>query len=297
MKLDKVVLVCKRSAFYFYSKSADERIRDYVTGNSDNAEQLRLAHDNNQRTIDSLTRDVEKMGVKYEALFRENFKGIDLSAADLLITVGGDGTLLDAAHQVTDEIPVFSVNSDPERSVGYFSEANAKNFFEKINGIDNIPVNRLTRIQVTLDSHVLPELVLNDILVAHRNPAAYMRYELLLGEGMEKHRNSGLLVCTAAGSTAFMYNEGGFFMPLDSKAMQYRQRSVRGAQSFFTEQPLRLLSTTREGMIWIDGEHVKYEFKAGSELALSRGTPLTLIANLEQKRRERYGIDYERVIL
>lgn len=35
---------------------------------------------------------------------------------DLVVTIGGDGTLLQASHLLDDSIPVLGVNSDPTRN-------------------------------------------------------------------------------------------------------------------------------------------------------------------------------------
>lgn len=55
---------------------------------------------------------VKKKLVDWEPLFR-----CDLSQpvrdVDLVITIGGDGTLLKASHFVDGSIPVLGVNSDP----------------------------------------------------------------------------------------------------------------------------------------------------------------------------------------
>src|SRR3989338_8378221 len=48
-------------------------------------------------------------------------------AADLLITVGGDGTALTTSH-FTDDIPILGVNSAPQSSVGFFCSATPATF-------------------------------------------------------------------------------------------------------------------------------------------------------------------------
>lgn len=48
-----------------------------------------------------------------------------------MITVGGDGTLLDAAHGVTRQV-IMGVNSTPEGSVGHFSTTTAQGFRAKL---------------------------------------------------------------------------------------------------------------------------------------------------------------------
>jgi hypothetical protein len=38
---------------------------------------------------------------------------MQIEGVDLVLTIGGDGTLLEASHHVDDRIPVLGVNSDP----------------------------------------------------------------------------------------------------------------------------------------------------------------------------------------
>ncbi|PQQ18704.1 NADH kinase-like isoform X2 [Prunus yedoensis var. nudiflora] len=42
---------------------------------------------------------------------------------DLVVTVGGDGTLLQASHFIDDSVPVLGVNSDPTRLKRWRSSA------------------------------------------------------------------------------------------------------------------------------------------------------------------------------
>ena len=89
-----------------------------------------------------------------------------LASADLVVSVGGDGTLLRASHFVRDGM-VIGVNSAPGDSVGRFCTANRENFAERLDAILALkwrPVE-LARLRVTLDGKTLPELALNDVLV------------------------------------------------------------------------------------------------------------------------------------
>lgn len=47
-------------------------------------------------------------------LMREELKS-PIRDVDLVVTIGGDGTLLQASHHLDDSIPVLGVNSDPTR--------------------------------------------------------------------------------------------------------------------------------------------------------------------------------------
>src|SRR5262249_11581058 len=134
----------------------------------------------------------------------------ELAVADLVISIGGDGTLLCASHYVRDGM-VIGVNSAPGDSVGHFCSANRENFAERLDAILDLkwrPVE-LARLQVTLEGKPLQELALNDVLVAHYSPAATTRYLIEVGNHFEEHRSSGVWISTAAGSTAGIGSAGG----------------------------------------------------------------------------------------
>ncbi|KAF2282746.1 hypothetical protein GH714_043400 [Hevea brasiliensis] len=112
---------------------------------------------------------------------------------DLVITVGGDGTLLQASHFMDDSIPVLGVNSDPTqveeveefsgdfdatRSTGHLCAATVKNFeqvLDDILGGQKIPSN-ISRMSVSANSQLLSTYALNDILIAHPCPATVSRF-------------------------------------------------------------------------------------------------------------------------
>src|SRR3989338_5176036 len=77
------------------------------------------------KTLKEVTRFLETRGVRYRILDRSRLKNI--IRADLIITVGGDGTVL-AASQHSNNIPVFGINSAPQTSTGFFCLAGPKNF-------------------------------------------------------------------------------------------------------------------------------------------------------------------------
>ncbi|KAM1101477.1 hypothetical protein ACFX13_007970 [Malus domestica] len=163
---------------------------------------------------------------------------------DLVVTVGGDGTLLQASHFIDDSVPVLGVNSDPtqpkeveklsneidaSRSTGYLCATTIDNFEEVLDNIlqgRTIP-SKLTRISVYVNSQVLPTYALNDILIAHSCPAALSQFSFKIKRDGElcsplvNSRSSGLRVSTAAGSTAAMLSAGGFPMPILSQDLQF----------------------------------------------------------------------------
>ena len=206
----------------------------------------------------------------------------DFGSYDLVVTVGGDGTFLEASHYVHG-IPMLGVNSDPSPggSIGYFSAANAHTFPTFLRQLDLMPRTVLNRMQVFRNGEPLLEPVLNDILLAHTDPAATSRYRVN-GEP-RKRVSSGMIVCTAAGSTGWMRNAGGIVMPLDSSDLQYCDRESATSRSVIAPE-VEIYSLTRDGELSLDGQHIKYPFTLYDTIRCVAGEPLTVIGDLNQKR-------------
>lgn len=287
----KALVVYKKSLYELYKSSSHEEVRKFLQPGTDDYRRLIDSHNRQTITLEEVRRCLDKENVNYEIVHRAELQPV--TERDLVVSVGGDGTLLDLSHYVQDT-PILGVNSDPVNSVGFYTSCTGENFHGVLKNLNKYPRTVLQRLKIEKDNAVLPQLVLNDVLFAHVSPAAMTRYEmkvdgksLLTAEGGSILRSSGLLVCTAAGSTAWMYETGGEVMPLGgqaSKAMQFHERDVRNALFTQAEQSLEVRSHTREGKLYLDGEHVKYDFTLGTGLTITPGLPLTVLGDLEKKR-------------
>ncbi|KAM0825264.1 hypothetical protein ACQ4PT_069677 [Festuca glaucescens] len=224
---------------------------------------------------------------------------------DLVITVGGDGTLLRASHLLDSSIPILGVNSDPtcsdevdeltdefdaRRSTGYLCAATARNFEQILDATLAGSKNHseLSRISVKLNGSQLPTYALNDILVSHPCPASVSRFSLRKRSNREtscliNSRSSGLRVSTATGSTAAMLSAGGFMMPISSRELQYMIRepiSPTDADKSLLhglvkqEQHMLVVWYNREGAVYIDGSHVTHPIQHGDTLEISSDAPI-----------------------
>lgn len=229
-----------------------------------------------ERTLVALQEALARLGVtpttvSVEALDAKARRA--LAGARLVISVGGDGTLLTASHWVTGA-SLLGVNSAPRSSVGYTTiarRANVARVLARIGSGDLLP-QPVARIEVELEGKLLPP-ALNDVLIAHEQPAATSRYRLRLGRRAEDHRSSGLWVATAVGSTAGIRSAGGQTVPLDDRRLQFRARELyrakgRGAtlESGFVEpeQSLVVESAMEAGWLYIDGSRMAIRFPFGA---------------------------------
>jgi len=194
----------------------------------------------------------------------------------LVVSVGGDGTFLEAARGVREAL-ALGVNSNPGRSVGSFCAATARTFpavLKKVLAGEAriIPVQRL---QLRINRRPAGPPVLNEVLVTHRKPAAMSRYWLRIGRVREEHRSSGLWIATAAGSTGAILSAGGRKLPRHSRQIQVRPRELY--QGLGARYRLRggvippgrrvaVGSRMEDGMVCIDGEHITFPFRAGDRL-------------------------------
>nr|XP_028956502.1 LOW QUALITY PROTEIN: NADH kinase [Malus domestica] len=204
---------------------------------------------------------------------------------DLVVTVGGDGTLLQlqGSHFIDDSVPVLGVNSDPtqaeeveklrnefdaNRSTGYLCCATVNSFAQVLANILEGRANpsKLTRILIRVNSKVLPTYALNDILISHPCPAALSRLSFKIKKDdqpwslLVHSRSSGLRVSTAAGSTTAMLSAGGFPMPILSQDLQYMViEPISPGDTSSLMHGLIKSHQSKEGVTYIDGSDVQRE--------------------------------------
>jgi NAD+ kinase len=237
-------------------------------------------------------------GVTFKQVYRARLRPAMVEGR-LVVSLGGDGTLLDASHKIKDA-PVLGVNSDKAHSVGFLCAAHSENFGALLDDIlsGRLKPTRVPRIAVRIDDVPLPFAVLNDVLLCHKNPAATSRYLIEHKQIVEDQRSSGIWASTAAGSTAAMASAGGDVLDLDDTRMQVRTR-----EPFLADMPpyrlahvtigpkdeVTVTSKMREGRVYVDGPWEHRDLPTGARLTLrADGPPLFLYATAEmQKRRAR----------
>ncbi len=280
----RVLVIAKRSAYERYLQDRpDPNLQRLVAAGSPLLERIRTAHDANRAALLKVLAVLEARRLPYR--LAHTARRALAGGVDLVISVGGDGTLLTTSHAVRDQ-PVLAVNSAPQSSVGYFCAATADTFDERLADVlagQVVPVP-LTRIEVLRNDRPLPHLALNDVLFAHANPAASSRYRLTLGDETEEHTSSGVWISTAAGSTGAMHAAGGVRQPLRSADLQYRVRepyrkrdqalSLGGG---ILSEPLRIQSLLYDGAVFLDGHRLRYRVGYGDHVVLRPAThPLRL---------------------
>jgi len=132
--------------------------------------------------------------------------------ADLVIVVGGDGTLLNAARSLADsDVPILGVNRG---RLGFLVDVSPANFSE----IDTVlageyieDTRMLLNAEIRTESAVASRgAALNDVVLHKWNTARMIDFDIYVdGELLNSHRSDGLIICTPTGSTAYAMSGGG----------------------------------------------------------------------------------------
>lgn len=289
----RVLVVYKKSAYQTNVRERkNARFVELLARKDASVARLVEAHDDHQATLEEAHTALDAIGARASFRFRGD-EGL-VEDVDLVVTIGGDGTLLWAARWVGTGTPVVAINSAPRDSVGHFCAGKKGRVRETIASAlsGELRKTELARMQVELDGEIVTRRVLNDMLFAHHSPAATSRYLLTLeprrGKGRtEEQKSSGLWIGPAAGSTAAQLSAGGRVLPVASKKLQFvvREPYEPGGRRYRMPRglvpdggKLRIVSKIREGRLFIDGPHRMRDVRMGSEIVLSRSKePLTLL--------------------
>lgn len=291
----RVLVVYKKSAFRLHVlERKDRRLIALLGARHPALLDMRQAHEVHETTLRHVVTLLARLPIRVTTTYRERLRRI--RGFDLVISVGGDGTFLQVSHFITDRTPVLGINSDPRRSEAAFSIAGRQNLAAVLRRAvtDDVPQQRLHRLRVTLNRRALSPLVLNDVLIAHDNPATMSRYRLRIGRAAEDQKSSGLWVATAAGSSSALLASGGRRLPWTSTAFQYRPRELyegRLAHYRLTGGVLssgRTVDITwlmREGALFIDGPHLRYPFGFGDRLVVAPAPcPLHVLGSTSEQQ-------------
>ncbi|MEX0430472.1 NAD(+) kinase [Spiribacter insolitus] len=134
---------------------------------------------------------------------------------DLLIVVGGDGTLLHAAKIVAPHtVPVLGVNRG---RLGFLVDVSPDRFDEIARVVDgDMQVEERLMLEARVlegDRVIARSTALNEVVLQRWNTARMIEFETWIdGEPCNRHRSDGLIVSTPTGSTAYALSGGGPIM-------------------------------------------------------------------------------------
>jgi NAD+ kinase len=133
--------------------------------------------------------------------------------ADLIVAIGGDGTLLYAARLVAGHsVPLLGVNRG---RLGFLTDVSPSCMLEDVDSVlaGRYSEDRRSLLAARLESHdgkIVRALALNDVVVNKWETGRTMDFETSInGRFVNSHGGDGMVIATATGSTAYALSCGG----------------------------------------------------------------------------------------
>lgn len=277
MKYKNILLLYKKSSYriYFQNKKSTFKKKKKRLLQSE-IKNFKASHDLHYETMDFVRATLKNYGIKFTEYYRG--RKADYDKFDLIITVGGDGTFLEAARKVKNQT-MLGINSAPGYSVGRYCAADKNSFEIKLKNIiaQKYKTRKLHRLNVSVTSTNESVNILNDALICHRNPAALFRCTITINGYTEEQKSSGLWVSTAAGSTGAMASAGGKIFGSHSTKFQYKPRELHlglaGKRKLTggvldQKSKITIIAMNRQGCIYADGAHHKIPIHYGDKIKI-----------------------------
>lgn len=200
----------------YYQNSTEPIIRDiFVFFNNNGVEMVIEAN--------FLKMLYEKQLVKKEYKTFDSYKQLD-SSFDMMISIGGDGTILRAATLVRDSgIPILGINAGRLGFLASVQKDNIDPFLQFV--IDrNYTVSKRTLLSLECDppnEQILDiNFAMNEITVSRKDTTSMITIDTFLNaEFLNSYWADGLIIATPTGSTGYSMSCGGPILTPDVKSL------------------------------------------------------------------------------
>jgi NAD+ kinase len=155
-----------------------------------------------------------------------HYKPVSFEEADIIVTLGGDGTMLRALHECAHlGKPLFGLNLG---TLGFllngFTPDRLQERLEKAKGFD---IHPLRMVAVDQAGGVHEEIAFNEVsMLRETHTSAHLKISIDGAVRMPKLVCDGLLVSTPVGSTAYNSSAGGPIVPLEANVLPLTPISV-----------------------------------------------------------------------
>ncbi len=226
--------------------------------------------------------------------------GPAVTAPDVVVAIGGDGTMLGAAATALREnVPVCGVNVG---RVGYLAEFEPSEIDDLVNALkhDTFTIHHRGTVGVTLGDRTFNAV--NDVVVEKSVSQRIIEIAVTIdGEPLATYRADGVIVASANGSTAYSLSAGGPILAPDLDAMVLTPVAPHSLLSrAIVLQPDSVIRISaigdRPATLNVDGRE-KAEIETNVPVVVTRGPATVQFLSLGRHPfpaavREQFGLDH-----
>ena len=273
-------------------------------------------HDESLAQLEAILEEMKTSHqLRVELRARERVRRADFIGRDLVVVLGGDGTLTSISHNIDESTPVMGVNSHPvsldvNGSVGFYMDSTLETFAEDFSAAlsGEAIENNLPRLRAIIDStsgnRYTTDPAMNELLIANTHQYAPSKYHLRRGEKNTKQQSSGLIFSTWLGQGAWFAHgldtasldeirseivegqeESHYFVL--ARDLNHRQRvDERWSWVDWTDEPTQILSDMHRGYVVPDGWD-EVHFNRGASITVDLNAPKLRLLTFRQSMKER----------
>ncbi|MCB1059254.1 MAG: NAD(+)/NADH kinase [Calditrichaeota bacterium] len=212
--------------------------------------------------------------------------------ADLVLSFGGDGTLLHTAAAVAPHHkPILGINLGP--GLGYLTDLDSLHLHRRLDDIlnQNYEIEERMMIQATVEGESAVYHALNDFVIGQHQVSRTQSFEVFIdGTPASTYRADGLIVASPTGSTAYSLSAGG---PIIEPTL-HSIIVTPVCPHTLTMRPLALaenrtvaIRSMGDGILTADGEQVK-ALNVGQQVVVKKSPMTTKLVNI--MRRDFYEV-------
>ena len=266
-------------------------------------------HDDSLQSVKDVLNS-QSSSLRVDIRAREQVRRADFIGRDLVIVLGGDGTLTSISHNIDSNTPVMGVNShprseDPNGSFGFYMDSDVETFAEDLSAAlaGKAIINRLPRLQATIETtsgnKIRSDPAMNDLLIANTHQYAPSKYHLRRGDIDIEQQSSGLLFSTWLG-------QGAWFNQIARKANlgnaeQSDSHYLVIARDIdadiddetymsWSSEATVITSDMHRGYVVPDGWD-EYQFNRGATITVDLSGPVLQLLTFKKSMKERFGRD------
>jgi NAD+ kinase len=218
------------------------------------------------------------------------YRKIEEMDVDMIISSGGDGTLLRTLQHT--EKPVIGINAG---SLGFLTEIPPDNINEALDHLVNgkYQIETRSKLKTILNGDELPDAT-NEAVIATSIPSKIQEFEFFIDmEWAQTIRADGIIISTPTGSTSYALSAGGCVLDPRLNALEiipispFRINSRPIIIPDISVISLRIAHKTRGANLVLDG-YFRTSIKSKDELLFTRSKKVAKFIRFDMNFYERY---------
>ncbi len=233
---------------------------------------------------------LEARGIQFWtcSAWEEAKASLQIASSDLVLSIGGDGTILRAARAVVPyTVPIVGINLG---NLGFMTELRADEAWDKLprllDGEGWVEERAMLEAKALSEGRVICGL--NDVFVGRRNSVRLVQIEARIdGHKVSTYRADGVIVATATGSTGYSLAAGGPILYPESREMVLKPVCPHLAWDeaivLPPESVIKLtVATSHEAVLSIDGQ-VELPINDGDEVSVELSRNVARFLRIQPK--------------